>query len=92
MSSDVSLDPPETDVTAEPDSARAVAARQLRRAARFVDIDPNVVERLEDPKAVHEVTVPIERDDGTVETVTGYAPSTTASAGPTRAGSASIPA
>ena len=72
MSSDLSLEPPETDATTDPDSARAVAARQLRRAAGFVDIDPNVVERLEDPKAVHEVTVPIERDDGTVETYTGY--------------------
>jgi glutamate dehydrogenase (NAD(P)+) len=56
----------------EPDSALAVARRQLRQAAAFVDIDPNVVERLEDPSAVHEVTVPIERDDGTVETYTGY--------------------
>ena len=64
--------PPETDPSTEPDSANAVARRQLRRAAGFVDIDPNVVERLEEPKAVHEVTVPIERDDGTVETFTGY--------------------
>jgi glutamate dehydrogenase (NAD(P)+) len=64
--------PPETDPSTEPDSAHAVARRQLRRAAGFVDIDPNVVERLEEPKAVHEVTVPIKRDDGTVETFTGY--------------------
>jgi glutamate dehydrogenase (NAD(P)+) len=42
--------PPETDPSTEPDSAHAVARRQLRRAAGFVDIDPNVVERLEEPR------------------------------------------
>ncbi len=72
MSSEICLTSSDSEVPSEPESARAVARRQLRRAAGFVDIDPNVVERLEDPTAVHEVTVPVERDDGTVETYTGY--------------------
>lgn len=76
MSSDISghgtSPTPANDADVDAESALAVARRQLRRASAFVDIDPNVVERLEDPAAVHEVTVPIERDDGTVETYTGY--------------------
>nr|WP_200895630.1 glutamate dehydrogenase GdhB [Halorubrum saccharovorum] len=58
--------------SAEPESAVETARRQLRRAADRLDIDPNVVERLKHPTKVHEVTVPIERDDGTVEVFTGY--------------------
>ncbi|WP_336002751.1 glutamate dehydrogenase GdhB [Halorientalis halophila] len=57
---------------AGPESAVETARRQLRRAAGHLDIDPNVVERLMHPKRVQEVTVPIERDDGTVEVFTGY--------------------
>ena len=56
----------------EPESALETARRQLHHAASHLDIDQNVVERLKHPKKVHEVTVPIERDDGTVEVFTGY--------------------
>ncbi|MFC5367120.1 glutamate dehydrogenase GdhB [Salinirubrum litoreum] len=55
-----------------PESALETARRQLRRAADQLDIDENVVERLTHPKRVQEVTVPVERDDGTVEVFTGY--------------------
>nr|WP_241692789.1 glutamate dehydrogenase GdhB [Haloarcula salina] len=58
--------------TTEPESALETARRQLYHAANDLDIDPNIVERLKYPKKVHEVTVPIERDDGTVEVFTGY--------------------
>nr|WP_197428344.1 glutamate dehydrogenase GdhB [Halapricum sp. CBA1109] len=54
------------------ESALETARRQLHHAAEHLDIDPNVVERLRHPKTVHEVTVPVERDDGTVEVFTGY--------------------
>ncbi|MGB9954725.1 glutamate dehydrogenase GdhB (plasmid) [Haloarcula marismortui] len=68
--------PPETERTAEEapesESALGTARRQLRRAADHLDINPNVIERLKHPNQVHEVTVPIERDDGTVEVFTGY--------------------
>ncbi|MFC6988777.1 glutamate dehydrogenase GdhB [Haloplanus sp. GCM10025708] len=60
----------EASVTNE--SALQTARRQLQHAADLLDIDPNIVERLKYPKKVHEVTVPIERDDGTVEVFTGY--------------------
>ena len=56
----------------EPESALETARLQLHRAADHLDIDPNIVERLNHPQNVHEVTVPIERDDGTVEVFTGY--------------------
>ncbi|WP_323677894.1 glutamate dehydrogenase GdhB [Halorubellus sp. PRR65] len=56
----------------ESESALETARRQLRRAATLLDVDENIVERLAHPKAVHEVTVPVERDDGTVDVFTGY--------------------
>ena len=65
-------EPLESSPSVEPESAVETARRQLRRAADQLDIDPNVIERLKHPTKVHEVTVPIERDDGTVEVFTGY--------------------
>ncbi|MGB9985504.1 glutamate dehydrogenase GdhB [Salarchaeum japonicum] len=56
----------------EHETALETARRQLHQAAAHIDIDPDIVERLEHPKNVHEVTVPIERDDGSVEVFTGY--------------------
>jgi glutamate dehydrogenase (NAD(P)+) len=58
--------------SAEPESALETARRQLHHAADHLDIDQHIVERLKHPKKVHEVTLPIERDDGTVEVFTGY--------------------
>jgi glutamate dehydrogenase (NAD(P)+) len=58
--------------SAEPESALETARRQLHHAAGHLDNDQHIVERLKHPKKVHEVTVPIERDDGTVEVFTGY--------------------
>ncbi|WP_280537123.1 glutamate dehydrogenase GdhB [Halopenitus sp. POP-27] len=62
----------DADAEPEPESALETARRQLHHAADRLDIDPNIVERLAHPKAVHEVTVPVERDDGSVEVFTGY--------------------
>ncbi|WP_303659919.1 glutamate dehydrogenase GdhB [Haladaptatus halobius] len=56
----------------ESESALETARRQLYHAANHLDIDSNIVERLKYPKKIHEVTIPIERDDGTVEVFTGY--------------------
>ncbi|WP_317988538.1 glutamate dehydrogenase GdhB [Haloprofundus salilacus] len=58
--------------SSEPESALETARRQLSHAADHLDIDQHIVERLKFPQKVHEVTVPIERDDGTVEVFTGY--------------------
>jgi glutamate dehydrogenase (NAD(P)+) len=63
-----SAESPPTEVA----SALETARRQLQHAAGHLDIDSNIVERLKYPKKVHEVTIPIERDDGTVEVFTGY--------------------
>ncbi|RDZ61323.1 amino acid dehydrogenase [Haloferax sp. Atlit-12N] len=62
----------ETTEATESESALETARQQLYHAAEYLDIDSNIVERLKYPKKVHEVTVPIERDDGTVEVFTGY--------------------
>ncbi|ADQ67354.1 Glu/Leu/Phe/Val dehydrogenase [Halogeometricum borinquense] len=62
----------ETETEAEPESALATARRQLDRAAAELTLDPNIVERLKHPAQVHEVTVPIRRDDGTLEAYTGF--------------------
>jgi len=56
----------------EPESALETARRQLQHAAEQLDIDQNIVERLKHAKKVHEVAVPIERDNGDVEVYTGY--------------------
>ncbi|AUX09814.1 glutamate dehydrogenase (NAD(P)+) [Halalkaliarchaeum desulfuricum] len=56
----------------ENESALETARRQLREAAAHVDIDPGVIERLNHPTRVVEVSVPIKRDDGSVDVFTGY--------------------
>jgi len=68
VESTVSQSDDEEEVT----SAVATARRQLEHAAAHLDIDSNIIERLKYPAAVHEVTVPVERDDGTVDVFTGY--------------------
>ncbi len=70
MSQQVS--PVDERVEQPPETPLETARHQLDRAASHVDVDPNVVERLTYPMAVHEVRVPLERDDGTVEMFEGY--------------------
>jgi len=54
------------------ESALETARRQLREAATHVDVDGGVIERLKHPTRVVEVSVPLKRDDGSVEVFTGY--------------------
>ncbi|MFW6003229.1 MAG: glutamate dehydrogenase GdhB [Halanaeroarchaeum sp.] len=54
------------------DSALATAIHQVDRAAQYVDVDQGVLERLKNPTRVVQVTVPLKRDDGSIETYTGY--------------------
>ena len=58
--------------TAEPETALATARRQLDRAAAHLEIDSAVVERLKHPARVQRVSLPVERDDGSLEVFTGY--------------------
>ena len=56
----------------ENETALETARRQLHEAAAHVDVDPGVIERLNHPTRVVEVSVPIKRDDGPVDVFTGY--------------------
>ena len=62
--------PEQTHATEE--SALETARRQLHRAAAQLDLDADIVTRLEQPACVHEVSVPIERESGQIEVFTGY--------------------
>ncbi|PHQ47365.1 amino acid dehydrogenase [Halorubrum sp. C3] len=53
-------------------SALSTARHQVEKASQHVDIEPGVVERLKNPTRVVQVTIPLERDDGSIETFTGY--------------------
>ena len=67
--------PQHEEIAADPEtseSALETARRQLEHAAAEVDLDPNVVERLRHPARVQRVSIPLERDDGSVEVLTGY--------------------
>lgn len=55
-----------------PETALETARHQLNETASYIDVDQNIVERLNYPAAVHEVTIPLERDDGSVEMFQGY--------------------
>ncbi|WP_136601406.1 glutamate dehydrogenase GdhB [Salinigranum halophilum] len=70
--SETSPDPAGDPPDAPTESALETALRQLRSAADHLDVDANIVERLKHPTKVEEVTVPVARDDGTVEVFTGY--------------------
>lgn len=48
------------------------AEEQLSRAAKLLDLDPNLAVRLRYPKRALVVTVPVRLDNGTVATYTGY--------------------
>ncbi|MCL7416449.1 MAG: Glu/Leu/Phe/Val dehydrogenase [Halalkalicoccus sp.] len=63
---------PVTEEREEPETALATARRQLDRAAAHVEIDSAIVERLKHPARVQRVSLPIERDDGSLEVFTGY--------------------
>jgi glutamate dehydrogenase (NAD(P)+) len=62
----------EPDDEPEHESALKTARRQLEDAATHVDVDPGVIERLNHATRVVEVSVPLRRDDGSVEVYTGY--------------------
>jgi len=58
--------------TANPESAVEVARHQLKRATQYVDVEEGVVERLQYPKKVLRTSIPLKRDDGTVDVFQGY--------------------
>jgi glutamate dehydrogenase (NAD(P)+) len=54
------------------ETATERATRQLENAAGYVDIDETVVRRLKHPQRTHRMTMPFERDDGSMEMVEAY--------------------
>lgn len=48
------------------------AMQQLHNAADVVGIDANTLELLQKPQRVHEIAIPLRRDDGTIKTFRGY--------------------
>ncbi|RZH67836.1 glutamate dehydrogenase GdhB [Natrinema altunense] len=62
----------ESDGESTTESPLETARRQLRTAAGRTDVDDGVIERLKHPTRVVEVSIPLERDDGSVDVFTGY--------------------
>ena len=69
-----------------PESALETALHQLEHAAAILDLDENVVERLRHPARVQRVSVPLRRDDGTVEVLAGYRAQHDGARGPYKGG------
>ncbi|MFP8955621.1 glutamate dehydrogenase GdhB [Natrialbaceae archaeon A-CW3] len=56
----------------EAESAVDTARAQLERAAAHLDVDDGIINRLRHPSAVYEVSIPLKRDNGKTEILTGY--------------------
>jgi glutamate dehydrogenase (NAD(P)+) len=63
-----------------------IARRQLRRVGETFGIDPNLINVLELCKKSVEVSVPVARDDGSVEVYTGYRVTHNIARGPSKGG------
>lgn len=72
MTMTANLSQPDAPVRDDPETALETARHQLERAAAELDLDPNIIERLKHPTRVQRVSLPLERDDGSVEIFTGY--------------------
>jgi glutamate dehydrogenase (NADP+) len=48
------------------------AMQQLEKAALSLELDPQVLEQLKSPQNIVEMSVPLEMDDGTKQTITGF--------------------
>lgn len=62
------------------------ALEQLRGAARLLDLDQGVVESLSSPRRALSVSLPLRRDDGSIEVFDGYRVQHNISRGPAKGG------
>lgn len=62
------------------------ATSVLTEAMQYADISPDTVELLRQPKSVLQVSIPVRRDDGTLDSFTGYRVRYNDSRGPTKGG------
>ena len=72
------------DIYADP--AYAMATEQFRVVADYLNIEPNLRERMLHPKRAIAVTLPVHRDDGRIETFQGYRVQHHLAMGPTKGG------
>ena len=63
-----------------------MAVEQFERAAKYLDLDPNISERLKRPQRALIVSVPIRMDDGSVEVFDGYRVQHNMALGPCKGG------
>ncbi|QZA88430.1 Glu/Leu/Phe/Val dehydrogenase [Salinarchaeum sp. IM2453] len=68
------------------ESALQTARYQFKRAAQHLDVDEHILEQLYHPSKIHEVKVPVEMDDGSVKTYTGFRAQHTDVRGPYKGG------
>ncbi len=88
MSSDTvdTAEPLEDESAESTPSPQETALKQLYRAADEIEVSEYIIERLSHPHKVHEVTVPVERDDGSHSMYTGYRVQHNAVRGPYKGG------
>jgi len=72
------------DIYADP--SYAMATEQFRVVADYLNIEPNLRERMLHPKRAIAVTLPIHRDDGRIQTFPGYRVQHHLTLGPTKGG------
>ncbi len=62
------------------------AVARLDSAAKHIDIDPEVVDQLKQPRRIMQVNIPVRMDDGSRKFYTGYRVQHDSSRGPTKGG------
>ena len=68
------------------ESPLEIARQQLREAADHIEIEPGIVERLQHPSRLIRVSIPLKRDDGSIDVFTGYRAQHDNSRGPYKGG------
>jgi glutamate dehydrogenase (NAD(P)+) len=68
------------------ESADVTARRQLERAAEFLDLDDGMINWLKYPHKIHQLSLPLRRDNGEIEIFTGYRVQHDDSRGPYKGG------
>ena len=62
------------------------AIEQLDQAAKFIEVEAEVIEQLKHPKSCIEVSIPVRMDDGSLQVFQGYRVRHNSSRGPTKGG------
>jgi len=68
------------------DSLAHKAKKQLYKAAKEIDMDPNLLKILEKPMRILKVSIPIKLDNGKIKVFTGFRCQYNNAKGPTKGG------